>query len=222
VFSDTSGEGTLRRCSTIRGSRESARERSACGCRGQATARATRPSLSDPSPRFLPPLEEGTLQLRGFRTGGRLANAACPRAAAQKPPPLSAQLSRGSTTHYSPPRVAGPTVMACQVTPLPTRRGVTPVCVRTRRSTGRAARRIRRASRAIAARLRARVSPPSPRHFVVSQTPSMYWTIQGTEYRGESLSTPGEGLLGRAEIPGHSEQRARDEPLGAWGSARSA
>jgi len=51
----------------------------------------------------------------------------------------------------------------------------------------------------------------------VSPTLSTHSRIQGTEYRGERLSTPGDDLLGRAEIPGCSEQNARD-PLGAFGS----
>jgi len=110
---------------------ESRRERSACGCRGQARARgrSTRPSLWDPSPRLLPQLQSrgnsifvDTRQTVDSRT--LLAHA--PRRKGL----LSVQLSRGSTTHHLP-RVAGPTGIACQLL-LSTRRCIDPPCVRIR------------------------------------------------------------------------------------------
>jgi hypothetical protein len=113
--------------------------------RGQAMsrARATRTSLSDPSPRFVPRLGEGTLA--SWIPDRRSTRERCLPARRGVKASSQRNFPNGSTTHYSP-WVTGPTVMACQLL-LPTRRGITPVCVRTRRFTGRAARRVRRVSR---------------------------------------------------------------------------
>jgi hypothetical protein len=106
-------------------------ERSSCRCRGQAMARgrATRSSLSDRSPRFLSQLKRkgnSSFADTGQTVDSRPLLARAPWSKGL----LSVQLSRGSTTHHLP-RVAGPTVLACQLL-LSTRRGITPVCVRTR------------------------------------------------------------------------------------------